>query len=228
MAKESVVSLDDPISRTRKKQDGLIGRLFKTRHFGGKGITPTDEFGHYMFCGKQRSGKTVSMIWYRDYLIKKYNKRGKEVITYSNMGFGNKITKLTLHDILVSIAYDPKKVYIFCIDEIQAYFPKDTKNHSLLALIDMLTGDFSQLGKRQIYVLSTAQVYGRLNKNLREQCLYMISCRKSMLTNRIVNDFIPADDIMCDDLGRWSGIPTRIWVHGLPKTKFDTHLLIQE
>ena len=135
----------------------------------------TDEYGHYLFCGKQRSGKTVSMIWFRDYLTKKYQKQGKTVYSLSNMGFGTPINKLNLHQYLTSIEYDPKKVYIFCIDEIQAYYPKDTKNRSLLDLIDQLTGDFSQLGKRQIYVLSTAQVYGRLNKNLREQCLYMVS-----------------------------------------------------
>lgn len=228
MPRDSVVTLDDPISRTRKKQDGLIGRLFKTRHFGGKGMLKTDEYGHYLFCGKQRSGKTVSMIWFRDYLTKKYQKQGKTVYSLSNMGFGTPINKMNLHAYLTSIEYDPKKVYIFCIDEIQAYYPKDTKNRSLLDLIDQLTGDFSQLGKRQIYVLSTAQVYGRLNKNLREQCLYMVSCRRSKITNRVVNDFIPGDDIMCDDLGRWSGIPSKIWVHGLPKTQFDTHRLITE
>lgn len=228
MPRDSVVTLDDPISRTRKKQDGLIGRLFKTRHFGGKGMQKTDEYGHYLFCGKQRSGKTVSMIWFRDYLTKKYQKQGKTVYSLSNMGFGTPINRLNLHQYLTSIEYDPKKVYIFCIDEIQAYYPKDTKNRGLLDLIDQLTGDFSQLGKRQIYVLSTAQVYGRLNKNLREQCLYMVSCRRSKITSRVVNDFIPGDDIMCDDLGRWSGIPSKIWVHGLPKTQFDTHRLITE
>ena len=74
-------------------------------------------------------------------------------------------------------------------------------------MIDKLTGDFSQLGKRQIYVFSTAQVYGRLNKNLREQCLYMVNCRRSFFTKKFVNDFIEGDDILCDDLGRWSGVP---------------------
>lgn len=154
--------------------------------------------------------------------------QGKTVYSLSNMGFGTPINRLNLHQYLTSIEYDPKKVYIFCIDEIQAYYPKDTKNRGLLDLIDQLTGDFSQLGKRQIYVLSTAQVYGRLNKNLREQCLYMVACRRSKITSRVVNDFIPGDDIMCDDLGRWSGIPSKIWVHGLPKTQFDTHRLITE
>lgn len=227
MRSQSVVSLD-PIDRTRKKQDSVISRFFKTRHYGGKRGKFPDPFGHYLFVGKQRMGKTASMIWYYQMLVKKYEKRKKEVITFSNLGIGYPLTMATLHNLIVHIDYNPNKVYFFLIDEIQSYFPKDTKNKVLLDMIDKLTGDFSQLGKRQIYVFSTAQVYGRLNKNLREQCLYMVHCRRSFFTSRFVNDFIDGDDVMCDDLGRWSGIPKRILVHGLPKLKYDTHRLITE
>lgn len=227
MKTQSVVSLD-PIERSRKKQDGLISRFFKTRHYGGKAANFPDPFGHYLFVGKQRMGKTASMVWYFDLLAKKYKKRGKKVFIYSNLGIGACVSCATLHDLIVNIEYDPDKVYFFLIDEIQSYFPKDTKNMELLKRIDQLTGDFSQLGKRQIYVFSTAQVYGRLNKNLREQCLYMVDCRRSILSRRFVNDFIEGDDIMCDDLGRWSGIPKKIYVHGLPKLEYDTHRLIVE
>ena len=227
MKQQSVVSLD-PIDRSRKKQDSVIARFFKTRHFGGKrGIFP-DPYGHYLFVGKQRMGKTASMIWYYERLKAKYKKQNKHVYTFSNLGIGNKLTMKTLHDLIVNIEYDKDNVYFFLIDEIQSYFPKDTKNKILLDFIDQLTGDFSQLGKRQIYVFSTAQVYGRLNKNLREQCLYMIDCRRSFFTKKFVNDFIDGDDIICDDLGRWSGIPKKIYVHGLPKTEYNTHKMIVE
>lgn len=222
---QSVVSLD-PIDRSRKKEPGLIGRLFMTRRFRGKGMLRTDEFGHYLFTGRQRSGKTLSAIWYYEMLKKRYEKRNKRVILYSNMGFGIPVTKLTLSGIIRQLNFDKDVVYIFIIDELQSYFPKDTKDQTTLRLIDELTGEFSQLGKRQIYVLSTAQIYGRVNKNLREQCLYMVHCRRSKLTNRCVNDFISGDDILCDDLGRWSGPPCRIYVHGLPKMSFDTHRMI--
>lgn len=226
MAKpQSVVSLD-PIDRRKKK--GPISRLLITRHYGGKKLEKTDPFGHYLFVGRQRSGKTVSMIWYRDYLTRKYEKRGFRVFHYSNMGFGVPINKATISDCIKHLTYDPKNVYIFCLDELQSYFPKDTKDMKTLQLIDELTGEFSQLGKRQIYVLSTAQVYGRVNKSLREQCLYMVNCRRSMFSSKVVNDFIDGDDILCDDLGRWSGNPSFILVHGLPKTQFDTHRLITE
>lgn len=225
MKTQSVVSLD-PIERSRKHQDGLLSRFFKTRHYGGKSATFPDPFGHYLFVGKQRMGKTASMVWYFQRLSKKYKKRGKKVFVYSNLGIGQELTMSSLHALIVSVEYDPEKVYFFLIDEIQSYFPKDTKNMELLRRIDLLTGDFSQLGKRQIYVFSTAQVYGRLNKNLREQCLYMVDCRRSMFTRKFVNDFIEGDDVMCDELGRWSGIPKKIFVHGLPTLEYDTHKLI--
>lgn len=227
MRSQSVVTLD-PIDRTRKQQDGILSRFFKTRHFGGKRGIITDPFGHYLFVGKQRMGKTASMIWYFNRLSKKYLNQKKEVIVYSNLGIGLPLTMKSLHDLIVNIQFDKNKVYFFLIDEIQSYFPKDTKNRELLDLIDKLTGDFSQLGKRQIYVFSTAQVYGRLNKNLREQCLYMIDCRRSFFTKKFVNDFIEGDDIICDDLGRWSGVPKFIFVHGLSKITYDTHKLITE
>lgn len=222
---QSVVSLD-PIDRNNKRRSGPIGRFFKTKHYHGKGIKRTDPFGHYLFVGRQRSGKTVSAIWYYEFLKKRYEKQGKKVILYSNMGFGLPVFKMNLSAIIRELKYDEKIVYIFIIDELQSYFPKDTKDQTTLRLIDELTGEFSQLGKRQIYVLSTAQIYGRVNKNLREQCLYMVNCRKSKITNHVVNDFIDGDDILCDDLGRWSGEPVHIMVHGLPTTSFDTHRMI--
>lgn len=222
---QSVVSLD-PIAQSNRRRSGPIGRFMKTRHFKGKGMQKTDPFGHYLFVGRQRAGKTVSAIWYYEYLKTKYERRGKKVILYSNMGFGNPVCKANLSSLLRTVSYNKDIVYIFIIDELQSYFPKDTKDQATLRLIDELTGEFSQLGKRQIYVLSTAQIYGRVNKNLREQCLFMVNCRRSRLSSKCVNDFIDGDDVMCDDLGRWSGEPVRIMVHGLPKSQFDTHRMI--
>lgn len=221
----SVVSLD-PISVKQRKNPGFIGRLLITKRFRGPRVSRTDEFGHYLFCGPQRSSKTVSMIFLMEKLRDRYKRQGCRVEVYSNFGIGIPVTRLGFFKQLESIEYQPKVINIFLIDEIHSWYPKDTKDQGILRSIDELTGQFSQLGKRQIYVLSTAQVYGRLNKNLREQCLYMVNCRLSMF-NRCINEFIPGDDIMCDDLGRWSGIPKKIWKHGLPKSRFDTHKLVK-
>ena len=226
MRTQSVVSLD-PIDRSRKKEPGLIGRMFITRHFRGKPMKKTDDFGHYLHVGKQRMGKTTSAIWFLERLMDKYKKKGCQVILFDNMKLGGiPVTKFNFPELISKCVYDPKKVYIFLIDEIQAWYPKDSKDQNTLLLIDKLTGQFSQLGKRQIYVLSTAQIYGRVNKNLREQCLYMVNCRASKIKHKCLNEYILGDDVICDDLGRWSGSPQRIYVHGLPTMKFDTHYMI--
>lgn len=222
---QSVINLD-PIDRKARKNPGIIGREMMSKHFRGKGIIPLSPFGHYLFAGRQGSGKTLSAIWYYEYLKRRYERRNLSIVLYTNMGFGHFVDKYTLSPLIRSIDYDPSFIHIIIIDEIQAYFPKDTKDAKTLAEIDKLVSDFSQLRKRSIFVLSTAQIYGRVNKPLREQCLYMIHCRKSRITNRIVNDFIDGDDILCDEQGRWSGTPSKIMIHGLPKTEFDTHRLI--
>lgn len=223
---QSVVNLD-PIDRNNRRRSGPVGRFFKTRRFKGKPMKKTDPFGHWLFEGRQREGKTSSAIFTLDYLERKYKKRGFKVKILSNMGFGIEVKKSTFPDLIERCEYDPKTVYIFVIDEIQSWYPKDTKDPATLAQIDRLTGQFSQLGKRQIYVLSTAQIYGRVHKNLREQCLYMIHCRPSAFRNKCVNDFINGDVILCDELGRWSGEPFKIWIHGLPTRQFDTHRMIK-
>ena len=112
---QSVISLD-PIDQTRKKQDSVISRFFKTRHFGGKRGKFPDPFGHYLFVGKQRMGKNASMIWYYERLKSKYKKQGKHIVTFSNLDLGNPITCDTLHDCIVSIQFDPDYVYFFLID----------------------------------------------------------------------------------------------------------------
>ena len=123
---------------------------------------------------------------------------------------------------------DDKIINFILIDEIQSYFPKDSPDKETKLLVSQLVGCFSQLRKRHCFVLSTAQIYGRLDKNLREQCLYMINCRRSKISNRLVNDFIRSDDILCDDLGRWSGNAQKIYVHGLSKVAYDSSLIIKE
>ncbi|MCL2174070.1 hypothetical protein FWH58_02110 [Candidatus Saccharibacteria bacterium] len=225
MKQQSVVTLD-PIERQQKKDPGIIGRALITRPHGGKPIRPMDKFGHYLFAGKQGGGKTISAIWYAEKLTKKYKAKKKNVILYSNLGLGFPIDKYTIFSTINSLPPNDTDIRIVIIDEIQAYFPKDTRDKQTLLEIDKLVGLFSQLRKRTTYVLSTAQIYGRVNKALREQCLFMCHCRKSKINNKIVTEFIDGDDILCDELGRWSGRPKFIYTHGLPKSKFDTKKII--
>jgi len=221
---QSVVSLD-PIDR--KKKLGILGRMVITRHFGGKNIRKMQPFGHYMFCGAQGTGKTASALWYAEKLAKKYTRKGKNVKLYSNIGVGGEIAKDKIFDTINNFVADDNEIRIVIIDEIHTYFPKGATNKSTQQVRDDLIAIFSQLRKRSTFILSTAQIYGRLDKALREQCLYMIDCRVNM-RNKLVNEFIPEKDIICDDLGRWAGNPKKIYVHGLSKISYDTKRIIRE
>jgi len=241
--KQTIISLD-PIDR--QKELGFFGRILRTRYSGGRKTAKQEKYGHYMFCGKQRSGKSVSAIWFAEKLNKRYkhrklvnysvmNNKGNlvkfntppKVRLYSNMDIGTKVNRSTLFKTINEFDSNANEIRIVIIDEIQAYFPKETRDKETRKLMEDLIAIFCQLGKRNTYILSTSQVYGRVDKSLREQCLYMINCTKT-INNKIRNEFIPGDDILVDQLGRWAGKPEVIYVHGLQKLTYDTKLVITE
>lgn len=256
MGKQPTVVNLDPIDR--KKELNWFGRLMITRYAGGKSVVKSEPFGHYMFCGKQRSGKTASVLWYAEKLTKKYKKRRlkfedhelcnhepkenePEIVNckmvkfekapaiklWSNFGVGTHIDKLKVFDLIDKFDPYANEIRIVLIDEFHTYFPKDSKRKEDKEILADLTAVFSQLAKRNCFVLSTAQVYGRLDKSLREQCLYMVDNHVNF-RRRIVSEFIPESDILVDDLGRWSGNPTQIYVHGLSTVRYDNKRLIRE
>jgi len=232
----SVVNLD-PIDRARKK--GFLSRLLVTRWYPGHSIKRMQPFGHYMFCGPQGSSKSVSMIWYAEYLTRRYETPSllrrtfaratpRRVHLYSNIGIGSPFKKTDLANLIDSFDPYSSDIRIVLVDEIHTYFPRDgSSDRASSQLRSDLISIFSQLRKRNTFVLSTAQVYGRLHKSLREQCLYMINCSVTW-RNLLKNEFIPGDDIICDELGRWAGNPKFIRIHGLPSMKYDTKLVIRD
>lgn len=238
---QSVVNLD-PIDRKRKK--GPIGRFIITRPSGGKKVKKMDPYGHYMFCGPQGSGKSQSTLWYAEKLAKKYKRKRiyyydrdlkqykkfktpPKVRLFSNIDVGTRIEKNDIFTTISQFDAYANEVRIVYLDEIHTYFPKGMTDKKTQKIRDDLIAIFSQLRKRNTYILSTAQVYGRLEKSLREQCLYMIDCRVS-INGKLINDFIPEKDILCDELGRWAGNPKFIYTHGLPVTTYDTKKIIRE
>lgn len=229
----------DPVEERKKLQTSFFRRLLITQWHFGSGIKKDIPFGHYMFCGPQGSGKTASCLWYFEYLSKKYKRKGFKVgHVYSNFGIGKDVTKATLFPTIFKLAVkkdgssrykkSDKIINFILLDEFHSYFPKDFSSKEDKELIKVLISRFSQLRKAHLFILSTAQVYGSLDKRMREQCLYMINNRKSHLSNWIISEFYKQEDILCDELGRWSGIPSRIHSHGLPKTVYDTSRLVNE
>lgn len=241
---QSVINLD-PIDRAKKL--GFFGRLLITRYDGGEPVSKSEPFGHYMFCGPQRSGKTASVLWYLGKLSKRYKKRrikyfdetkGKHgrfvkfseppvLKVYSNFGIGQHVNKSSIFDLIDEFDPYANEVRFVLIDEFHTYFPKGSNRKEDKEVLAHLTAVFSQLAKRNVFVLSTAQVYGRLDKSLREQCLYMVSNRVN-IHNRIESEFILESEILCDELGRWAGRPKFIWSHGISHIQYDTKKLIRE
>lgn len=239
MKKSQVISLD-PIDRKKKK--GFIGRMLITRYSYGKRSADQEPFGHYMWCGRQRKGKSISVLWYLEKKIKHYKKirltyidreTGKakkfdkppKIYVYSNMGIGINITREKLFETIVNFNEYENAVRFVLLDEIQVYFKRDSRDKKTVEIGEKISDLFCQLGKRNTYIFSTSQVYGRVDKTLREQCLYMINCTKT-ITGKFKNEFIDGDDILCDNLGRWAGDPKIIYIHGLPKLKYDTKKII--
>lgn len=217
----SVVNLD-PIDRQKRKS--WLSRLLITRWHGGLKIKKEIPYGHYMFTGEQGSGKTASALWYAEKLAKKYKKMYK-IELYSNIEVGHEIDKKRIPETIADFDPNDKVIRIVIIDEIHTYFPKDNQDKETKEIQRKLITIFSQLRKRKTFILSTSQIYGRLDKSLREQCLYMIT-NKNTWNSKIKNEFIAQEDIIADDLGRWAGEPRAIHIHGLARTKYNTKKII--
>ena len=228
--RSSVVNFD-PIRQKRGEENSWISKLLVSRWYGGKAPNKTDPFGLYLICGKQRQGKTVHMVWRALMLKRKYEKAGKKVIIYSNLpleGIEHEYLDFAnFAKILYSLKAEGDEVRIVLCDEMQIYFPRDTKDKEKQARMGELLDVLCQLGKRRIYLLATSQVYGRVDKSMREQALYMVDVKRGMFSGKIRASYILGDDIVVDDLGRWSGRAHRILIHGLPKSaSFNTRHII--
>lgn len=137
---------------------------FKT--FFYKGFAPKrGKFGVYCYCGKQGSGKTYSLV--------EFLSNNKNMPIYSNIktldksqiaytyfsGFDNLLKFRNEHDCII--------VY----DEIFTALTKSSKLNT--EVLDFL----SQMRKRRIIFLTTAQEWLEINITLRRYCRYQIECK---------------------------------------------------
>lgn len=150
----------------------LVFLLIRFRHtkikfktFFKKGFAPKrGRFGVYCYCGKQGSGKTYSVVEFlkqQDKDMKIYaNINSLHGINYKYFnGFDNLLKLRDEHDCII--------VY----DEIFTALTKSTKLSN--EVLDFL----SQMRKRRIVFLTTAQEWLEINITLRRYCRYQIECR---------------------------------------------------
>lgn len=137
-----------------------------------KGFQKTDNlFGLYCYTGKQGTGKTYSAV---NFLIK--NKLCYNYIVITNVKsfspFNDTIYMTNINDIIdfmVEHESDGKK-YILFFDEIFTILEKKTAiNKKILSFI-------SQLRKRKIIFITTAQEWSEINITFRRYVRFQVSC----------------------------------------------------
>lgn len=136
----------------------------KWKTFFRKGFAPKrGKFGVYCYCGKQGSGKTYSAV---EFIL-----NNKNMPIYSNVGSikGVDYTYFTGFDQLLQLR--EKTDCIIFYDEIFTALTKTSKINT--EVLDFL----SQMRKRRIIFITTAQEWLEINITLRRYCRYQIECK---------------------------------------------------
>ena len=136
----------------------------KWKTFFRKGFSPNrGKFGVYCYCGKQGQGKTYSVV---EFLLKNKDKR-----IYSNITTlqGVKFTPIGDFGDLLSLRSESDCIIVY--DEIFTALTRSSKINT--DVLDFL----SQMRKRRIIFLTTAQEWLEINITLRRYCRYQIQCR---------------------------------------------------
>ena len=149
----------------------LVFLLIRFRHtkiklktFFKKGFAPKrGRFGVYCYCGKQGSGKTYSVV--------EFLKQQNDIKIYSNISTlkGIKYTYFNGFDKLLELRNEHDCIIVY--DEIFTALTKSTRLSN--EVLDFL----SQMRKRRIIFLTTAQEWLEINITLRRYCRYQIECK---------------------------------------------------
>lgn len=167
----------------------ILHLSIKFRTFFRKGFSPKrGDFGVYCYCGKQGKGKTYSVV--------EFLKENKDKVIYANIPNlkGIKYTFFNGFDELLQLR--DKKDCIIVYDEIFTALTRSTKINT--DVLDFL----SQMRKRQIVFLTTAQEWLEINITLRRYCRYQIECNMFNLfgLGLLIKTFYDAENMKWDNL----------------------------
>lgn len=134
----------------------------KYKTFTKKGFAPKrGPFGVYCYCGKQGKGKTYSCI--------EFLNENKHMPIYSNVHLNNfDYTYFNGFDELLKLRDKTDCIILF--DEIFTALTRTSRINS--EVLDFL----SQMRKRRIIFITTAQEWLEINITLRRYCRYQINC----------------------------------------------------
>lgn len=177
----------------------LIGLLFylkfglhlsiKLRTFFKRGFAPNrGDFGVYCYCGKQGKGKTYSVV--------EFLRENKDKEIYCNIPNlkGIKYTYFNGFDELLKLREKSNCIIVF--DEIFTALTRASKINT--DVLDFL----SQMRKRQIIFLTTAQEWLEINITLRRYCRYQIECNMINFfgIGLLIKHFYDAEQMKWDNL----------------------------
>lgn len=155
----------------------LIFLLVRFRHvkikfktFFKKGFAPKrGKFGVYCYCGKQGQGKTYSAV---EFLLSH-----ADVPIFANISTirGINYTYFSGFDELLKLRDQTDCIIVY--DEIFTALTKTSKMNT--DVLDFL----SQMRKRRIIFITTAQEWLEINITLRRYCRYQIDCRMLNICN---------------------------------------------
>lgn len=143
----------------------------KWKTFFKKGFTPNRGiFGVYCYCGKQGQGKTYSVV---EFILKNSDKRVygnlKSLDHYENYTYFNGFEEL------LNLRSESNCIIFY--DEIFTALTKSSR-------VDNEVLDFlSQMRKRKIIFLTTAQEWLEIPMTLRRYCRYQIDCTMISIVN---------------------------------------------
>lgn len=135
---------------------------FKT--FLHKGFKPNrGKFGVYCYCGKQGQGKTYSVV--------EFLKENSNLPIYANISSLHDIDYTYFNGFDELLKLRDKSDCIIVYDEIFTALTKTSKINT--DVLDFL----SQMRKRRIIFITTAQEWLEINITLRRYCRYQIECK---------------------------------------------------
>jgi len=159
----------------------------KWRTFFKKGFRPNnDRFGVYCYVGKQGKGKTYSVV---EFLLEQ--QKTKKIYSNIHSIKGVEYTKIKGFNELLSIT-DENCIIVY--DEIFTALTKNSK------MTNEVLSFLSQMRKRRIIFITTAQEWLEINLTLRRYCRYQIDCEMKdfVITGILIKRFYDAEQLQYD------------------------------
>lgn len=157
-----------------------------------------DTYGVYCFTGKQGDGKTYSVVDFISSIRGNSQKVITNVYSYYERNKDFCIYEPNFYNIIQGFKNDKFDTnYIIFYDEIFTLIEKGKLNKSILSFL-------SQLRKRGIYLITTAQEWLEINVTFRRYVRYQVAC--SMVTLPIFNCSFSVNEINDGYQMKWDNL----------------------